>query len=56
MAFIDDQVRHPVLDQNLIEEKFVPNDTELDGDKVRLAIVTGPNMRVSPPISGRSRS
>ena len=36
--------RHPVLDQNLIEEKFVPNDTTLDGDDVRLAIVTGPNM------------
>ena len=36
--------RHPVLDQNLAEEKFVPNDTELDGDKIRLAIITGPNM------------
>ena len=24
--------RHPVLDQNLVEEKFVPNDTELDGE------------------------
>jgi DNA mismatch repair protein MutS len=36
--------RHPVLDQNLIDEKFVPNDTELDGETVRLAIVTGPNM------------
>jgi len=36
--------RHPVLDQNLIEEKFVPNDTELDGETVRMAIVTGPNM------------
>ncbi len=36
--------RHPVLDQNLIEEKFVPNDTSLDGENVRLAIVTGPNM------------
>ena len=36
--------RHPVLDQNLAEEKFVPNDTALDGDKVRLAIITGPNM------------
>src|SRR5438477_2120703 len=36
--------RHPVLDQNLVEEKFVPNDTELDGDNLRLAIVTGPNM------------
>jgi DNA mismatch repair protein MutS len=36
--------RHPVLDQNLVEEKFVPNDTTLDGEKMRLAIVTGPNM------------
>ena len=36
--------RHPVLDQNLVDEKFVPNDTELDGDNTRLAIVTGPNM------------
>ncbi|MGE5209292.1 MAG: DNA mismatch repair protein MutS, partial [Alphaproteobacteria bacterium] len=36
--------RHPVLDQNLIEEKFVPNDTELDGESNRMAIVTGPNM------------
>ncbi|HEY3600985.1 MAG TPA: DNA mismatch repair protein MutS [Chthoniobacterales bacterium] len=36
--------RHPVLDQNLVEEKFVPNDTELDGEKLRLAIITGPNM------------
>src|SRR6202022_622528 len=35
--------RHPVLDQNLIEEKFVPNDTSLDGE-TRLAIITGPNM------------
>ena len=36
--------RHPVLDQTLMEEKFVPNDTELDGEKTRLAIITGPNM------------
>ena len=36
--------RHPVLDQNLVEEKFVPNDTELDGENVCMAIVTGPNM------------
>src|SRR6267378_2886769 len=36
--------RHPVLDQNLVEEKFVPNDTSLDGESMRLAIVTGPNM------------
>ena len=36
--------RHPVLDQNLVDEKFVPNDTSLDGETMRLAIVTGPNM------------
>ena len=36
--------RHPVLDQNLAEEKFVPNDTSLDGEGARLAIITGPNM------------
>jgi len=36
--------RHPVLDQNLVDEKFVPNDTSLDGLTSRLAIVTGPNM------------
>ena len=36
--------RHPVLDQNLADEKFVPNDTDLDGEKLRLALITGPNM------------
>jgi len=36
--------RHPVLDQNLVEEKFVPNDTALEGENTRLAIITGPNM------------
>ncbi len=36
--------RHPVLDQNLVDEKFVPNDTALDGENLRLAIITGPNM------------
>lgn len=36
--------RHPVLDQSLAEEKFVPNDTELDGTTSRLQIITGPNM------------
>ena len=36
--------RHPVLDQTLVEEKFVPNDTALDGENLRLAIITGPNM------------
>jgi DNA mismatch repair protein MutS len=36
--------RHPVLDQSLVEEKFVPNDVQLDGEKNRLLILTGPNM------------
>ena len=41
--FIQDG-RHPVLDQSLVEEKFVPNDVELDGEANRLHIITGPNM------------
>jgi DNA mismatch repair protein MutS len=36
--------RHPVLDQNVTEEKFVPNDCLLDGDENRLLLITGPNM------------
>ena len=36
--------RHPVLDQALVEEKFVPNDVDIDGDRNRLLILTGPNM------------
>src|SRR5207247_10558339 len=33
--------RHPVLDQKLVEEKFVPNDTSLDVENLRLAIDDG---------------
>ncbi len=36
--------RHPVLDQNIAEEKFVPNDTQLDPESNRVIILTGPNM------------
>jgi len=36
--------RHPVLDQSLTEEKFVPNDCFVDGDENRLLLITGPNM------------
>ena len=36
--------RHPVLEQTLIETKFVPNDTELLPESSRLQILTGPNM------------
>jgi DNA mismatch repair ATPase MutS len=36
--------RHPVLDQLLVEERFVPNDTELDLASQQIALITGPNM------------
>jgi DNA mismatch repair protein MutS len=35
--------RHPVLEQSLTEERFVPNDTRLDST-VQIALITGPNM------------
>jgi len=35
--------RHPVLEQNLTEERFVPNDVQLDG-RIQIALITGPNM------------
>lgn len=36
--------RHPVLEQMLQGERFVPNDTKLDIEGHRLIILTGPNM------------
>ncbi len=35
--------RHPVLEQSLSEERFVPNDSTLDGE-AQIALITGPNM------------
>jgi len=35
--------RHPVLERNLMEERFVPNDVHLDGS-IQIALITGPNM------------
>ncbi|MDJ0521664.1 MAG: DNA mismatch repair protein MutS [Planctomycetota bacterium] len=36
--------RHPVVEAALVDgDRFVPNDTELDGDH-RIALITGPNM------------
>jgi len=35
--------RHPVLEQNLVDERFVPNDTRLDAS-AQIALITGPNM------------
>ncbi len=36
--------RHPVLEQTLVDEKFVPNDTTMEPDDSRVHILTGPNM------------
>ncbi len=36
--------RHPVVEQTLSEVAFVPNDTQLNCETNRVAIVTGPNM------------
>ncbi|NLI14337.1 DNA mismatch repair protein MutS [Pelotomaculum propionicicum] len=36
--------RHPVLEKALGPGLFVPNDTEMDNEQNRLALITGPNM------------
>lgn len=36
--------RHPVVEKMLSNESFITNDTYLDNDEERLAIITGPNM------------
>ncbi len=36
--------RHPVVETALVESRFVPNDTRLDGGGDAIAILTGPNM------------
>ena len=36
--------RHPVIEKMIPTGSFVPNDTYLDKDSARLAIITGPNM------------
>ena len=36
--------RHPVVERMLSDSLFVPNDTRMDGEDDRLAIITGPNM------------
>jgi len=42
-ALIIREGRHPVLEQNLNEERFVPNDARLDA-ATQIALITGPNM------------
>ena len=36
--------RHPVIEKMQLGEKFIPNDTSMDGETHRLMILTGPNM------------
>jgi len=36
--------RHPVVEKMMTSSAFVPNDTFLDTDENRIAIITGPNM------------
>ena len=36
--------RHPVLEQAVSEERFIPNDTDLDLFQQQIALITGPNM------------
>jgi DNA mismatch repair protein MutS len=36
--------RHPVLERMPLGERFIPNDTYMDGSDDRLLIITGPNM------------
>ena len=36
--------RHPVVEQNMKDGEFIPNDTVLDCEENRMMIITGPNM------------
>jgi DNA mismatch repair protein MutS len=36
--------RHPVLEQSISGDAFVPNDVDLDTERQQIAIITGPNM------------
>jgi DNA mismatch repair protein MutS len=36
--------RHPVVERFLIDERFVPNDTEVESGGEAIAVLTGPNM------------
>ncbi len=36
--------RHPVVEHNLSDDQFVPNDTKMNDSDTRIQIITGPNM------------
>lgn len=43
-VIIIEEGRHPVVEKMMTSGSFVPNDTCLDNDENRIAIITGPNM------------
>ncbi len=43
-AIVIKEGRHPVVERNLVEASFVPNDTYLANDDAQLMVLTGPNM------------
>ncbi|RME95125.1 MAG: DNA mismatch repair protein MutS [Verrucomicrobia bacterium] len=36
--------RHPVLEQTMVDQRFVPNDTDMAVDGCQIMLITGPNM------------
>jgi DNA mismatch repair protein MutS len=36
--------RHPVIERMTLQERFVPNDTEVDHEARQILVITGPNM------------
>lgn len=44
LVLILEGARHPVVEKLAAAGRFVPNDTSLDVDGARLAVITGPNM------------
>jgi DNA mismatch repair protein MutS len=36
--------RHPVIERMDLGERFIPNDTDMDGERGRVLVITGPNM------------
>ncbi|GIT77918.1 MAG: hypothetical protein Ct9H300mP32_3000 [Verrucomicrobiota bacterium] len=48
-----DEGRHPVLEQSMVGEPFVPNNTQLDSKSQQIAVITGPNMAGKALTSGR---
>ena len=47
--------RHPVLEQTLAGERFVPNDASLNHAEQQLILITGPNMAGKSTFSGKWR-